>query len=568
MCGLFGWQWAKDKQPGKQQRANIGHILALENDKRGGHAWGVWSPHLILRGLGKAEGHSPRFCGLMSVFGHCRYATHGANILRNAHPFEQEGVFLSHNGVISNHYDLNREKHRSHQVDSQHILSQLVEKKPMTDLRGYGAIVWADDKDTDEIYMGKLSSNGSLFVALTDAGMLWSSEESAAKKAIKAGGLKFIQSFEIEAGKQYFAKGGAFFDDSDAKPSIKVSEPVTYQHWSGYNNGPILIKWCNTHLKAYHSCSCKPNDKDLDLVEIEMSKTPKLGEKGVQYIAPPKETAPVVVAKTIGPTSTTHGTDSSTPRWVPHCVRVACLNHQAGGTPYCAEHAAIAASQAEQRQNVEPILLTAEMVRVKETVFTDDTPDYGDFWCAIPKCIKLRKTGLRICEGHEAERMAKGPQPRDDSGRFYKPEMYAPPSKVKQPWQDDMRASWIDDDAQPDADTKLRMQQDLAAWWLETQHGLVDAALTGMTPNEILDAAIDFGFDPEEAVKVVLTPPVEEEEVSHEGTTAGVQQQKAEHEPQNGGSAGAVGGSPDPRPSHPTSLDVLRQGGSHHGGRS
>lgn len=272
MCGLFGWQWAKGKSPNKGQRHRLALALAEANDKRGGQSWGVCSPEVVMRGLGRAANHAPRFSNLRALFGHSRWATHGENNIRNTHPFYKEGVLLSHNGVVSNHSALNREHGREFVVDSEHILAHLVEGKPLTDLHAYGAITWAKETAKDRIYMGRLNQRGQLSVVRTEFGVVWSSEETALELALGVAGIPIVTEYEVAPGKVFYTEDGVLYEDVD-HASIAVGDaPTPIRDWSSYGSRSTTYEdwstgwtsphnansgyWCNKHLKRWNTCPC------------------------------------------------------------------------------------------------------------------------------------------------------------------------------------------------------------------------------------------------------------------------------------------------------------------------
>jgi len=142
MCGIAGYITNKKTD---YRHAVAAAILAKHMDERGGHSWGAMDATQTIHGLGAISlgltitARMPQHFAL-----HTRYATTGARVVENSHPFTLNGpsgeVVGMHNGIISNHAELNRDNKRAMVVDSQHIFANIADGRSLNNLEGYGAI--------------------------------------------------------------------------------------------------------------------------------------------------------------------------------------------------------------------------------------------------------------------------------------------------------------------------------------------------------------------------------------------------------------------------------------------
>jgi predicted glutamine amidotransferase len=237
MCGIWGHSFQRKAKVPSGQREVLCASLAVANSYRGSQSWGVY--------VAGQKGKKPRtrrevgdianveqlgnLAAWPVMFGHTRHATTGAVTRENQHPFRVGHILLAHNGMVWNHYELNRKYERSCTVDSEHFAHHISGGLPFTDLEGYGALEWTDDKRPTTIFLCRMR-DGVLSVAGVknrrgkQVGTVWSSDKDHLERALEASRLDYFWYEKPAEGAVYEVTAGRMF--TTKRPALVLAAPV------------------------------------------------------------------------------------------------------------------------------------------------------------------------------------------------------------------------------------------------------------------------------------------------------------------------------------------------------
>jgi hypothetical protein len=234
---------------------NMIPTLALEIERRGIDSWGLTNGQEIYRRLGPiSEGllgvlKSGKIDNWEKLLMHTRAASTGTVDLQNCHPLVGVGndrtIIGIHNGVISNHAEMNQLMGRNITCDSMHLFQNLAEDQNWEDLQGWGVAVWTDSKEDHQIInFVKLSSNAD------------------------------VVAMQLESGENVVCSWGdsikraARWAESSVKTEFKLKSEILYQMW----NGEIV----EVGPKAFHKYVPYQRVWPGFTIRVENSKIPEL----------------------------------------------------------------------------------------------------------------------------------------------------------------------------------------------------------------------------------------------------------------------------------------------------
>lgn len=173
--------------------------------------------------------------------GHNRAATKGAVNNDNAHPFVEDNIILMHNGTLTNHETLTKNKV---EVDSNAIAHALVEATPQEVLPkvwGAFALIWYDTK-TEKLYATR-NDERPLSLITTDDFYFLTSEPWMAAMPAQRQGRKIESIIDIPPGTLLEFDMFGNLKESVLPKRYPSSDSERYQHWMAGHHGGKFTDW-------------------------------------------------------------------------------------------------------------------------------------------------------------------------------------------------------------------------------------------------------------------------------------------------------------------------------------
>jgi hypothetical protein len=233
MCGLFGWNY-KSANDFPMEKAVVSAVLIDNMTSRGKDSWG-W--HCPINGDQNKQVGSARemldatiLASYQVIIGHTRHATTGQVTKKNAHPFRFKKIVGAHNGIVSNHFELNRKHGRNCKVDSMHLFRHWEEGLDLKEIEAYGAVAFAEHGDS---VVNIAHFNGGDMCILTvskrgkEIGLFWSSTKTACVEAARRAGLDY-KIYTIVEENLYAAMDGELIETGK---KFAPSRMASYRSW-------------------------------------------------------------------------------------------------------------------------------------------------------------------------------------------------------------------------------------------------------------------------------------------------------------------------------------------------
>jgi hypothetical protein len=183
--------------------------LALAMQTRGYDSWGATDGKEIIKKLGQIKdsyvlSNFDHFKA-SGVF-HTRAASCGAVTVENSHPFvsikpDGSKIIGVHNGCLSNHSELNEKYNRTFAVDSQHIFEHMAQGLPLTELRGYGAVVWFEDNHLNFV---RFNMTDFHVIELKSGPLVFCSTFTPMQDIARLLGIEIEHKFQLDNDTHYF----------------------------------------------------------------------------------------------------------------------------------------------------------------------------------------------------------------------------------------------------------------------------------------------------------------------------------------------------------------------------
>jgi len=173
------------------------------------------------------------------LLGHNRYATSGAIVRKNAHPFENDVIIGAHNGTLHNKWELHNG--RDFDVDSEALLNHIAEKgldDALSVVKGAYAVSYYD-KNEHKLSLFRNKERPLYYVInKKDQVLYWASEKWMLSVALSKHDVKDFEIVELPELHQYSFDIFNDVKQLDLKPvdheitNLPVEEPPRANYWN------------------------------------------------------------------------------------------------------------------------------------------------------------------------------------------------------------------------------------------------------------------------------------------------------------------------------------------------
>jgi predicted glutamine amidotransferase len=301
MCGIYGFQVRPGHHLSTFEATAMTLTLASEMESRGRESFGgaLWTPDaiepVIIKDIGKVTEKGSRLLRSFSecawkVLGHTRQSTVGSVCPENSHPFTIGDILGVHNGMVWNHSDLwKKYPERSHlQVDSQHIFAHLDSGLDLSEIDGYGAIMWAKKSEKyAKLYFAR-TDTGSFFIARlyrpetprgeredNHIGVVWASTLHAITAATERAGLEYAcitysgkRVYYVEDGEGYDANQDFTMSTHTFRTDSRTSGGRQWEDWDSGSRHPHYGAYTGRSIRDMIEMTDSDSDPNTRLLEV------------------------------------------------------------------------------------------------------------------------------------------------------------------------------------------------------------------------------------------------------------------------------------------------------------
>lgn len=221
MCGIMGCSRVTDIT------RRMMPFLAVEMEYRGKDSWAVTQGTESYKNLGPITdtwaASEPIWHSWPRAIFHTRAASTGAITLDNQHPFvatrDGRKVVGIHNGIVSNHEELNKKYNRTFDCDSPHVYEAVVGNSPTNEVYGYGNLAWYDFATPESepvLHLARFNGENLNIATLSTGELVFCSLLEPIRRAAKMTGSRIENVWTTQGDQDYYV------GQEENKPGIDV----------------------------------------------------------------------------------------------------------------------------------------------------------------------------------------------------------------------------------------------------------------------------------------------------------------------------------------------------------